>query len=71
MEMKLDKITVNFSSQKLQAIRLLKPELYDGIEKMLQEQLDKLYVRAVPPLTREYIEKKEKDDADIQKGGNK
>lgn len=69
--MKLDKITVNFSSQKLQAIRLLKPELYDGIEKMLQEQLDKLYVRAVPQSTREYIEKKEKDDADIPKGGNK
>ena len=69
--MKLDKITVNFSSQKLQAIRLLKPELYDGIENMLQEQLDKLYVRAVPQSTREYIEKKEKDDADIPKGGNK
>ena len=69
--MKLDKITVNFSSQKLQAIRLLKPELYDGIEKMLQDQLDRIYIRAVPQSTREYIEKKEKDDADIQKGGNK
>lgn len=69
--MKLDKITVNFSSQKLQAIRLLKPELYNDMEKMLQEQLEKLYIRAVPPSTREYIEKKEKDDTDIQKGGNK
>lgn len=69
--MKLDKITVNFSSQKLQAIRLLKPEIYDGIEKMLQDQLDRLYIRAVPQSTREYIEKKEKDDADIPKGGNK
>lgn len=69
--MKLDKITVNFSSQKLQAIRLLKPELYDGIEKMLQDQLDRLYIRAVPQSTREYIEKKEKDDTNIQKGGNK
>lgn len=69
--MKLEKITVNFSSLKLQAIRLLKPELYDGIEKMLQDQLDRLYVRAVPQSTREYISKKEQDDADIQKGGNK
>lgn len=69
--MKLEKITVSFSAEKLQAIRLLKPELYDGIEKMLQEQLDRLYVRAVPQSTREYISKKEQDDADIQKGGNK
>ena len=69
--MKSEKITVNFSAEKLQAIRLLKPELYDGIEKMLQDQLDRLYVRAVPQSTREYISKKEQDDADIQKGGNK
>lgn len=69
--MKLEKITVNYSAEKLQAIKLMKPELYKGIETYLQEQLDRLFVRAVPQSTREYISKKEIDDAEVQKGGNK
>ena len=67
--MKVEKITVSFSAEKLQAIRILKPELYNGIESYLQEQLERLFIRAVPQSTREYIAKKEVDDAEMQKGG--
>lgn len=54
--MRTEKVTINYSAEKLQAIRVLKPELYETIEKSLEECLDKLYAKAVPQSTRMYIE---------------
>ena len=50
--MKIEKVSVNFSSEKLQAIKILSPQVYDSIENVLSEQLEKLYVKAVPLSTR-------------------
>ena len=64
--MKMDKITVSFSADKLQAIKILSPDTYDKIEDILSGQLEKLYVRAVPVSTRKYIEAKIESDDGVQ-----
>lgn len=70
--MRLEKITVNYSAEKLQAIKVLAPEIYGGIEKTLKEQLEKIYTKAVPLSTRKYIEAKLKEESAVPpKGGNK
>ena len=56
--MKTEKIVVNFSSEKLQAIKIFAPEKYDGIENLLVEQLEKLYTKTVPASTVKYINAK-------------
>ena len=56
--MRTEKVIINYSAEKLQAIRVLKPELYETIEKSLEECLDRLYIKAVPQSTRMYIEAK-------------
>lgn len=60
--MRMEKVAINYSADKLQAIRVLKPELYETIEKSLEECLDKLYAKAVPQSTRIYIEAKMSDE---------
>ena len=54
--MRTEKITISFSLDKLQAIQVCSPEAYDRIEKQLQDTIEKIYVRAVPPTVRKYIE---------------
>lgn len=67
--MKTDKITVSFSADKLQAIKILAPDTYDKIEDILTEQLEKVYVRSVPMSTRKYIEAKIEVDDGVQSKG--
>ena len=70
--MKIEKVSVNFSSEKLQAIKILSPQVYDSIENVLSEQLEKLDVQAVPLSTRKYIEAKlEEESQPQQKGGTR
>lgn len=70
--MKIEKVFVNFSAEKLQAIKILSPQVYDSIENVLSEQLEKLYVKAVPLSTRKYIEAKlEEESQPQQKGGTR
>ena len=61
--MKTEKIIVNFGSEKLKAIKILAPEVYAGLEKQLNDCLEKIYQKTVPPHTRTYIEESEKLDA--------
>lgn len=56
--MRTEKVMVNYSADKLQAIKLLAPDTYNQMENILIEQLDKIYVKAVPLSTRKYIEAK-------------
>lgn len=67
--MKMDKIMVSFSSDKLQAIKILSPDTYDKIEDVLIGQLEKLYIKAVPLSTRKYIEAKIESDDGVQSKG--
>ena len=60
--MKTEKIIVNFGSEKLKAIKILAPEVYAGLEKQLNDCLEKIYQKTVPH-TRTYIEESEKLDA--------
>lgn len=70
--MRLEKITISYSAEKLQAIKVLAPEIYSGIEKTLEEQLEKTYTKAVPLSTRKYIEAKLKEENTVpSKSGNK
>lgn len=70
--MKLEKITVSFSAEKLQAIRILKEDVYKNLEKELADCLEKIYVKSIPQSTRQYIEAKMKEDeSSSQRGGNK
>ena len=39
--MRLEKIMVKYNAEKLQAIKVLAPEIYSGIENTLEEQLEK------------------------------
>ena len=69
---RLEKITISYSAEKLQAIKVLAPEIYSGIEKTLEEQLEKIYTKAVPLSTRKYIEAKLKEENTVpSKSGNK
>ena len=45
--MKLTKISINFDSEKLSAIRTFNPPDASGIEEQLQEQFEKLYIKIV------------------------
>lgn len=70
--MKVEKITVSFSAEKLQAIRILKEDVYENLDKELEECLEKIYLKSVPAATRKFIEAKMKEDeSSNQRGGNK
>lgn len=53
--MRCEKIIVNYSADKLQAIKILSPDTYKNLENLLCEQLEKIYVKSVPLSTRKYI----------------
>jgi len=69
--MRMEKVTVSYSADKLQAIRVLRPELYETLEKSLEECLDRLYIKAVPQTTRRYIEAKMDEEENPQKRTSK
>lgn len=54
--MKIEKITVSYSAEKLTAIKVHAPEIYDGLENQLADALEKIYMKCVPAPTRKYIE---------------
>lgn len=54
--MKLTKIPITFESEKISAIRMFNPDDSPNIEELLAEQLEKLYIKIVPPPVRKYIE---------------
>lgn len=68
--MKAEKITVTYSTDRLQAIRVFSADNPINIEKELTEYLDKLYKRIVPQAAKlliEYNEKNEKDEEPAKK----
>lgn len=54
--MKVEKLTVNFSSEKLRGIKVHAPDVYKNLEQYLTESLEKMYVKSVPQSTRKYID---------------
>ena len=60
--MKTEKFTVNYCSDKLQAIKILAPDTYSRLEELLIEQIDKIYVKSVPQSTRKFIDAKTNSD---------
>lgn len=54
--MKLEKISFNFSTEKLRGIKVHAPEVYESLEKLLEEDMEKIYLKYVPKPTRQYIE---------------
>ena len=68
--MRYEKIVVNYSADKLQAIKILAPDTYNRLEKLLNEQLEKIYIKSVPLSTRKYIEAKMESE-DTALGGNR
>ena len=68
--MRYEKIVVNYSADKLQAIKILAPDTYKELEKLLNEQLEKIYIKSVPLSTRKYIEAKMESE-DTALGGNR
>lgn len=60
--MRMDKISISYSADKLQAIRVLRPEIYQDIEKSLEDCMDKIYIKSVPLTTRQYIEARIQDE---------
>lgn len=54
--MKTEKISFNFSTEKLRGIKVHAPEVYENLEKLLEEDMEKIYLKYVPKPTRQYIE---------------
>ena len=54
--MKAEKITIVFQSEKLNAIKIFAPEVYQHLEEQLTEQLEKLYQKTVPQTARIYVD---------------
>lgn len=53
--MKTEKISFNFSTEKLRGIKVHAPEVYENLEKLLEEDMEKIYLKYVPKSTRQYI----------------
>ncbi|MBQ4572092.1 MAG: hypothetical protein IJA80_02290 [Clostridia bacterium] len=70
--MKLEKISFNYSVEKLRGIKVHSPEVYENLETHLAEGMDKIYRRHVPKSTRMYIEAMLAAEENVPgKGGNK
>ena len=54
--MKLEKISFNYSTEKLRGIKVHAPEVYENLELYLSQNMDKIYTKYVPKSTRLYIE---------------
>lgn len=70
--MKLEKISFNYSTEKLRGIKVHAPDVYENLEKYLSEGMEKIYQKYVPRSTRMYIDAILAAEDNIQgKGGNK
>ena len=70
--MKLEKISFNYSVEKLRGIKVHSPDVYENLEEHLVEGMDKIYRRYVPKSTRMYIEAMLAAEDNVPgKGGNK
>jgi len=54
--MKLEKISFNYSTEKLRGIKVHAPEVYENLESYLEEHMERIYVKYVPKSTRIYID---------------
>ena len=63
-------VEYEMGADKLQAIKILAPDTYNRLEKLLNEQLEKIYIKSVPLSTRKYIEAKMESE-DTALGGNR
>ena len=54
--MKVEKISFNYSTEKLRGIKVHAPEVYENLESHLAENMEKIYIKHVPKSTRQYIE---------------
>lgn len=54
--MKVEKISFNYSTEKLRGIKVHAPEVYENLESHLAENMEKIYTKYVPKSTRQYIE---------------
>lgn len=55
MIMNTDRIVINYSSDKLEAIKIFAPEKYKQMENILTGELDKIFNKFVPTSTRKFI----------------
>lgn len=70
--MKLEKISFNYSTEKLRGIKVHAPEVYDNLESHLAENMEKIYTKYVPRSTRLYIDAVLASEENVQgKGGNR
>ena len=69
--MKIEKLTVNYPADKLNAIKIHAPEMYAGLEKQLTAALEKIYMKCVPAPTRKYIEAVMNEDGGTAAKGGK
>lgn len=56
LKWKSERITVSFDSEKMQAIKIFAPDVYENIEEQMTEYLEKIYQKAVPQNARTYID---------------
>lgn len=54
--MKLEKISFNYSTEKLRGIKVHAPDVYENLEAHLAEGMEKIYRKHVPKSTRLYID---------------
>lgn len=68
--MKLEKISFNYSTEKLRGIKVHAPDVYENIESHLAESMEKIYIKYVPKATRQYIEAVLSSEESISLKGN-
>lgn len=54
--MKIERLIINYDSEKLRAIRLFATDGFISVETQLEEQLEKIYQKVVPGPARMLIE---------------
>lgn len=54
--MSMNELKLSFPTEKLEALRFFMGKKEQGIEKELQDYLDKIYEKQVPPQVRDYVE---------------
>lgn len=70
--MKLEKISFNYSTEKLRGIKVHAPDVYENLESHLAEGMEKIYRKHVPKSTRLYIDAVLVAEENVQgKGGNR
>lgn len=70
--MKFEKISFNYSTEKLRGIKVHAPDVYENLEVHLAEGMEKIYRKYVPKSTRLYIDAVLAAEENAQgKGGNR